>query len=211
MFFKNILVLAPHTDDGELGAGGFITKSINLGAKVSYIAFSSCEKSVPQGYTKDTFKKEVKRATQVLGINSGKLKILDYEVREFTYKRQEILEDLINIRNSDSFDLVLTPSLNDIHQDHAVIAYESMRAFKTSASILSYDLPWNNTIFQSHCFIKLSSQEAENKFNALTEYKSLSDKPYMQKDAVFSLMRHKGMQCSSEFAESFEVIRWFID
>ena len=27
--FKNILVLAPHADDGELGCGGFISKSIN--------------------------------------------------------------------------------------------------------------------------------------------------------------------------------------
>lgn len=31
--FKNILVLAPHTDDGELGAGGFISKAIEGGQR----------------------------------------------------------------------------------------------------------------------------------------------------------------------------------
>ena len=30
--YKNILVLAPHTDDGELGAGGLISKFIRKGS-----------------------------------------------------------------------------------------------------------------------------------------------------------------------------------
>ena len=41
MDFDNVLVLAPHTDDGELGAGGFIAKLIEKGAKVTYVAFST--------------------------------------------------------------------------------------------------------------------------------------------------------------------------
>ena len=39
--FKNVYVLAPHTDDGELGAGGTIAKLIELGANVYYFAFST--------------------------------------------------------------------------------------------------------------------------------------------------------------------------
>jgi hypothetical protein len=31
--FKNVYVLAPHTDDGELGAGGTIAKLIEIGVK----------------------------------------------------------------------------------------------------------------------------------------------------------------------------------
>lgn len=37
--FKNVLVLAPHTDDGELGAGGTINRLIEEGSKVTYAAF----------------------------------------------------------------------------------------------------------------------------------------------------------------------------
>ena len=51
--FKNVLVLAPHTDDGELGCGGFIAKLIELGSKVTYAAFSTAEESVPEGFPKD--------------------------------------------------------------------------------------------------------------------------------------------------------------
>lgn len=37
--FKNVLVLAPHTDDGELGAGSTINRLIEEGSKVTYAAF----------------------------------------------------------------------------------------------------------------------------------------------------------------------------
>ena len=43
---KKILILAPHTDDGEFGCGGTIAKLIEAGAEVHYAAFSACEQSV---------------------------------------------------------------------------------------------------------------------------------------------------------------------
>jgi LmbE family N-acetylglucosaminyl deacetylase len=56
--------LAPHTDDGELGAGGFISKLVDEGAEVFYMAFSTAEESVPEGFPKDILKTEVKAATK---------------------------------------------------------------------------------------------------------------------------------------------------
>ncbi|NOZ35754.1 MAG: hypothetical protein GXO80_10710 [Chlorobi bacterium] len=46
--FKKALVLAPHTDDGKLGAGSAISKLIETGTQVSYAAFSTAEESVPE-------------------------------------------------------------------------------------------------------------------------------------------------------------------
>ena len=59
--YNNILVLAPHTDDGELGLGGTISKLIELGKKVTYVAFSTAQQSVPEGFPKDILKKSRKR------------------------------------------------------------------------------------------------------------------------------------------------------
>lgn len=47
---KRVLVLAPHTDDGEFGCGGTITKLINEGHEVYYAAFSACQQSVLPHY-----------------------------------------------------------------------------------------------------------------------------------------------------------------
>ena len=65
---KNILVLAPHTDDGELGCGGTIVKFIEDGVEVHYAAFSTAEESVPEGLPKDILKIEVREAMASLGI-----------------------------------------------------------------------------------------------------------------------------------------------
>jgi LmbE family N-acetylglucosaminyl deacetylase len=148
MQFSNVLVLAPHTDDGELGAGGFIAKLIEGGAAVTYVAFSTAEESVPDHLPKDILKTEVRAATEKLGVDPERLIIFNYQVRKLGYVRQEILEELIKIRNINSFDLVLMPSLKDVHQDHLTIAQEGVRAFK-GTTILGYELIWNNLSFET--------------------------------------------------------------
>lgn len=210
MDFKNVLVLAPHTDDGELGAGGFIAKLIEQGAKVTYVAFSTAEESVPDHLPKDILKTEVKAATAKLGIASDKLIIFNYQVRKLNYVRQEILEELIKIRRNENYDLVLMPSLKDIHQDHTTIAQEGMRAFKNT-TILGYELIWNNLSFDTTCFVKLNYSHVESKFFALQCYGSQSGREYMGRDFIFSLAKTRGVQIGAEYAESFEVVRWVIN
>ena len=61
--FDNVLVLAPHTDDGEFGCGGTMARLIESGVKVTYAAFSTAAKSVPEGFPKDVLKHEVRAAT----------------------------------------------------------------------------------------------------------------------------------------------------
>ena len=58
--YSKILVLAPHTDDGEFGCGGTIARLVDTGASVTYVAFSSAEESVPEGMDKDILKRGVR-------------------------------------------------------------------------------------------------------------------------------------------------------
>lgn len=203
---KKILVLAPHTDDGEFGCGATISKLVKQGVEVFYIAFSSCEKSVPDGFPSDILKSEVKAATKKLGIKEGNLFVLDYDVRTFSSYRQEILDDLIKFRIKINPDLVFIPSLNDIHQDHATIAIEAVRAFKFK-SILSYELPWNNFTFNNTYFSLLSIDDIKAKVEALAEYKSQGHRPYASEEYIKALGKTRGIQIGQEFAEVFEVVR----
>jgi len=205
--FKKVLVLAPHTDDGELGAGGTIAKLIENGAEVYYFAFSTAEQSVPEGMPKDILKTEVRNATAKLGIKKENLIIFNYEVRKLNYTRQEILEDLIKYRKKLKPDLVLMPSLNDIHQDHSTIANEGLRAFKNT-TILGYELIWNNLTFNTTSFVKLDKNHILSKCNALKEYKSQNGRDYMSEEFIFALAKARGIQIGADYAESFEVIRW---
>jgi len=207
MNFKKILVLAPHTDDGELGAGGTIAKLIENGSDVYYMAFSTAEESVPEGMPKNILKTEVKEATKKLGIPSKNLIILNYQVRKLNYYRQEILEELIQIRKNHDFDLVLMPSIKDIHQDHSTIAQEGLRAFK-NITVLGYELIWNNLSFDTTSFVKLEEKHIKKKTEALKCYGSQAGRDYITEDFLFSLAKTRGVQIGTDYAECFEVVRW---
>ena len=114
---SRILILAPHTDDGEFGCGGSISRWVGEGKDVYYVAFSSARKSVTPGMPKNILEKEVQKATRVLGIPAGNLILFKYPVREFPVYRQQILEDMIRLWNELNPELVLLPSTNDTHQD----------------------------------------------------------------------------------------------
>jgi len=208
--FKKVFVLAPHTDDGELGAGGTIAKLIEHGADVYYFAFSTAEESVPKGHPKDILRTEVVNATKKLGIKKENVIIYNYTVRKLNYARQEILEDLIKYKRMITPDLILMPSPHDIHQDHSTIAQEGLRAFKT-CTILGYELIWNNLTFNTTSFIKLEDKHVQCKCNALKEYKSQEGRAYMSEDFIYSLAKTRGVQIGTKYAESFEVIRWIIE
>lgn len=203
---KRALVLAPHTDDGEFGCGGTITKLLEHEVEVHYIAFSACEQSVLPQFPPDILITEVKEATNVLGIKRENLHLLKYDVRTFNFKRQEILDDLIKFRKEINPDIVFIPSLNDVHQDHATIANEAVRAFKF-VNILSYEMPWNNFDFSTTNFFVLSEENIKTKVEALKKYKSQAHRPYANEEFIRSLARTRGVQIGKKYAEVFEVIR----
>jgi LmbE family N-acetylglucosaminyl deacetylase len=209
MKHKRILILAPHTDDGEFGCGGTIAKSIDDGAEVFYAAFSACKLSVEENFPEDILITEVKAATQVLGIKPENLVLFDYDVRTFSFRRQNILDDLLRLRTDIAPDLIFMPSLHDLHQDHYTISQEGLRAFKFS-SILCYELPWNNLNFSTSAFMYLDEKNIETKVRALKEYKSQAHRPYSNEEFIRSLARTRGVQINTNYAETFEVMRWIL-
>jgi LmbE family N-acetylglucosaminyl deacetylase len=206
---KKILVLAPHTDDGEFGCGATIAKLIEDGNTVYMAAFSACEQSVLKKYPSDVLVTEIKNATKELGIAPENLFLYDYNVRIFNERRQDILQDLIGLREKINPDIIFMPSLKDIHQDHNVIANEGLRAFKFS-SILAYEMPWNNLTFDTSSFVILEERHIQKKVDALKEYKSQSHRAYCNEEFIRSLARTRGVQINAQYAETFEVVRWII-
>ncbi|VVB72564.1 Diacetylchitobiose deacetylase [uncultured archaeon] len=207
-----ILILSPHTDDAELGSGGTIAKMISEGHEILWVVFSIAGDSLPQDLPKDTLKREFLEVAEHLGIHENGYRIYDFRVRHLDEKRQEILEDLVKIRQSFRPDLVIMPSLNDRHQDHQVVSNEAVRAFKMQSSIIGYELPWNHITFDTSMFVRLDKSHIETKFNLLSHYRSQFQvgRGYFSSEYVYGLAKVRGTQCNSAYAEAFEVVRWII-
>ena len=206
---NNVLVLAPHTDDGEFGCGATIAKFVQEGRRVIYAAFSAAEQSVLPHLSSDILRTEVREATSLLGIKHEDCLILDFEVRRFPENRQSILDQMIKLQSTYNPDLVLLPSSHDTHQDHQTISQEGFRAFKKT-TMLGYEVPWNNLEFRTNCFISFSEDLLKKKIAALNVYESQKHRSYANAEFIRSLAVTRGVQIGKSFAECFEVIRWVI-
>ena len=206
----NVLILSPHADDAELGCGGSAAKFIEAGDNLLWIVFSTAEDSLPAILPKDTLKIEFIGVANEIGLAENNYKIFNFKVRHLHESRQEILDELVNIREDFNPQLVIGPSINDYHQDHQIVANEMIRAFKTTSSIISYELPWNHVTFNTQLFIKLSEQNMSKKVTVLKNYVSqvMQNKAYFSNDVLYGLANTRGVQCNSKYAEAFEVIRW---
>ncbi len=206
---QRILVLAAHIDDGEFGCGASMSKWVEEGRDVYYVALSSAGKSVPKGMPGDILEKEVRQATKTLGIKPSSVMTFRFPVREFPQHRQEILETLISLGGQLQPQLVLLPSTNDTHQDHQTLSQEGFRAFKKH-SIIGYEMPYNNLNFSTDLFVVLAEEHVAKKTAALKCYRSQASRPYATPDFVRSLARVRGVQVGTQYAEAFQVVRWII-
>lgn len=209
--YKSALVLAPHTDDAELGCGGSIAKLLKQGTKVHIVVFSSAKASVPKGHRSDQLKIEFLSSMRKMEIGNDDIDIFDFPVRKLKDYRQEILEELIKIRSKVKPDIVFIPSSQDVHQDHEVVQEEGLRAFKNT-TLLGYELPWNHITFSAQAFIKLSSEDIDSKWSCLEEYKTQLElgRSYFTKEFIYGLAKVRGTQTNSDYAEAFEVFRVII-
>lgn len=202
------LVLAAHTDD-EFGCSGLIARLVEAGVEVHYACFSACEESVPEGFDRDVLKREMREATAILGIDPANVSLYDYRVRHFPARRQDILEELVAIRRRLDPDLVLVPSTTDIHQDHAVVSAEGIRAFK-HATILGYELPENTISFAHACFVALEPRHVALKVRHAAAYVSQQHRPYVRREFLEGLATVRGVQVNAAAAEAYEVIRMVV-
>ncbi len=197
MDFKKVLILAPHTDDGELGCGGTIARFIGEGKGVYVVTFSIAQAD----------REEYFNSMFSLGVENPQL--YDFQFRVFNEKRQEILDTLIKIRKDINPDIVFLPSELDTYQDHRVISQEGFRAFKKS-SILGYQMPWNCQTLKLQTFVSLEEKHIDKKIEALNYYKTQKDKFYMSPEYTKSWAKNTGELVGLPYAEVFETIRWII-
>ncbi len=207
MIKGRVLVLAPHTDDGEFGCGGTISRLLSEGREVYYAAFSTAAESVPPPYPPDILESEVRAGTRELGIPPENLLLYKYRVRHLPDVRQEILEELVRLKREIDPETVFMPSSQDLHQDHQTVHAEGLRAFKT-VTVLGYELPWNNLSFAYRHFVVLEEKHVQCKLDALKCYQSQQDRFYSQEDFIWSWARSRGGQIAVKYAEAFDVLRW---
>ncbi len=222
-----ILVVAPHPDDETLGLGGTITRYTRAGHHVTIAILTGYGESAHPFIPKSSFdvvQAEARKACDVMGVQE--LIFLDLPAvllpDEPLWKINKVVNDLlIEVQP----DILFTPFLFDLHQDHRILNYAVTVAARPVTetglkiqSIYTYEVVsethWNisylETAFTPNVWVDISDT-LETKLEALRCYKSQM-KPFPHNrslEAIEALARFRGSQVSMHAAEGLVLVRQF--
>jgi bacillithiol biosynthesis deacetylase BshB1 len=176
----DVIVVAPHPDDAELGMGGAILNMLARGLKVGILDLTDGEPT-PHG-SLEIRAKETKAASEVLGITWRKNLGLKNRFLEPTL---EARRELAIVFRETQPDWIFAPFWVDAHPDH-VAATELVEAARFWAKLSKTDMPGQRfhpkRIFNYYCvhlkmhaqpaFVLDISQQWEQKLKAIACYQS---------------------------------------
>jgi N-acetylglucosamine malate deacetylase 1 len=200
---KTVLVFGAHPDDFEVGCAGTILKYLNDINLYIYIMSDRYEDGKKRNLN------DLKKSFKILGLEKIPVKIYNVPTRIFHDYQSKIRNIIYTIAQKIEADIVFTTPVNDIHQDHIVLAEEVVRLFREK-TVFGYEVIRSGYNFRPQLHVKLPEKIVELKIKAAQCYKSQwsttkSGGYYFSKDIMKGLMRARGAQFGLEYAEAFEV------
>lgn len=200
---KNVVVFGAHPDDFEVGCSGTLLKylkQINLRLIIMSDRYED-------GKMRNL--KEMDKSLKILGMDKYPAKVFDIPTRIFHDYRSKIRNILYEIATKTEVDIVFTPPLHDIHQDHIVLAEEVIRLFREK-TVLGYEVIRSGYDFIPNLHVKLNKRIVDLKIKASQCYKTQwsttkSGGYYFSKEIMKGMMMARGAQFGLEYAEAFEV------
>src|SRR5512138_990583 len=154
-FYANrVLFIGAHPDDIELGCGALIAHIVPQ-SEVMCVTLSDNQKNP----LLTNLPGEHRSSMAVLGVPEQNVILGPFETRRFPECRQEILEYMIKLNKSFNPEVVFVHTKADIHQDHATITEEALRAFR-GTSVLGFDVLRSSYGFFPNFLVEVTEQDA---------------------------------------------------
>lgn len=195
--------MSAHPDDAEVSCGGTINRLRTPENEIWSIYFCPCtEDPKNKGHLKDH-----QRACKLLGID----KVIEeaFFVNRLEEYKQEVRDILYKFREEYNPDLVLCPSIHDLHQDHKTVAECCLAIFRDTSTILGFEvLRGIGPKFTPILYVILTHLDVEKKIEAIKCYKSqLRGRPYFfTVENFLAQMKMRGVQAKSDWAEVYELM-----
>jgi LmbE family N-acetylglucosaminyl deacetylase len=105
-------------------------------------------------------------------------------------------------------DVVFAPRVDDAHQDHRLLGRLVSTTWR-DALVLHYDIPkWDGDFGAATTYVAVPEDVARLKVSYLhSAYPSQRDRDWWDDELFLSVMRLRGMECRSRYAEGFVVAK----
>jgi N-acetylglucosamine malate deacetylase 1 len=198
---QRVCFIGAHPDDIEIGSGALIAHIAGQ-TEVLCITLSDNQKNPALKNVVD----ELHRSMAILGVQEKNVIVGQFETRRFPHFRQEILEYLIEFNHEYQPEIVFTHTRADIHQDHATVTEEVLRAFR-GTTVLGFDVLRSTYGFFPNFLVEVTEQDLDTKIRALAEYETYANKYYFDPAITRATVIRHGALAERPFAEGFDILR----
>jgi LmbE family N-acetylglucosaminyl deacetylase len=195
-----VLCLGAHSDDIEIGCGGFILSLIKRYKRleIDWIVLSG-----PSGRDR-----EARRSAEMFLKGAWRSRVAIKQFRDgfFPYDGANIKDAFERLKRDLAPDVILTHYRHDRHQDHRVVSDLTWNTFRDHW-ILEYEVPkYDGDLGIPNCFVPLTQVICDRKVRYLNAaFGSQRDKHWFSADTFMGLMRLRGLECRAPdgYAEAF--------
>lgn len=195
---RNLLFLGAHADDIEIGCGGTILKllSDNPRLNILWVVFSA----------EGARRREARSSAALFlkGVSRSRVIVKQFRTSYFPVEQESIKSYFETLRKSFEPDMVFTHCREDRHQDHRLLSDLTWNTFRDHM-ILEYEIPkYDGDLGCPNLFVPLEAAAARRKTKFLQQaFLSQRDKHWFTEDTFLALMRLRGVECASRYAEAF--------
>ena len=198
---KKVCFIGAHPDDIEIGCGALIAH-IASQTEVKCVTLSDNQKNP----LLTNVVKEHYNSMAVLGVPKENVIVCEFETRRFPEQRQEILEYMFKLNQDFRPEIVFVHTKADIHQDHATVTGEALRAFR-GTTVMGFDVVRSSYGFFPSFLVEVTEADVEKKIAAMAEYHTYDNKYYFDPAVTRATLIRHGALAERPFAEGFDILR----
>ncbi|MGW8567305.1 PIG-L deacetylase family protein [Isoptericola sp. NPDC055881] len=193
----HVVGLAAHPDDLEISCGGTLLQlGGRTGSTAAFLTLTGDGERVAEA--RDAAKRCWPGSeSRFAGLRDGRLPASWSEVKEAMHA---------HAGSTAAPDLVLAPRRDDAHQDHRLVGELAQTVWR-DALVLHYEIPkWDGDMGRPNLFVPVPEDVAARKVELLDAcYRSQVGHDWWDREVFLGLMRLRGMESRSRYAEAFVV------
>jgi LmbE family N-acetylglucosaminyl deacetylase len=198
----SVLALGAHPDDVEIGCGGTL---LELGERADVEVTIVVASGTP-------LRQDEARTAAGRFAPGSTLRFLGLDDGHLPARWADLKSGLAEVRDEVAPDVVLCPRREDLHQDHALLAELATQVWR-DVLVLEYEIPkWDGDLGRATHYVPVSPANARRKVELLDEvYPSQKDRDWWDHETFLGLMRLRGVECRSRYAEAFVARKVVLD
>jgi LmbE family N-acetylglucosaminyl deacetylase len=194
---ERVLAIGCHADDVEIGCGGTLlalTRS-RPGLHVTWIVLAATGERADEA--------RASAAAFMADAGETDVRVLEFRESFLPYHGGDVKDAFETLKDA-APDLVFTHTRDDLHQDHRLVCELTWNTFRDHV-ILEYEIPkYDGDIGSPNVFVPLDDELVDRKLRLLREhFPSQADKHWFDDELFRSLLRLRGMESATRYAEAF--------